>query len=596
MKSKQKEYKSYKRWLLSHLLNNGLLLFFVIVTVLAMTIMRTFIPIVIGNFIDSVITVKHISVLISLLFTILILYFSTIAMDYISMMTGHYLGLLTEKNMRKEFFDIVQSKPLKFHDESKVGNLQALATNDLRIVNAMIAHGAFYVYPFVYAIIAFIFLIDLLDLILGLFVMVPFAITYVYSILYYREKISPYVKAKIQKHSDLSVVLQDNITGASVVKTFNMAREERKKFHKAVNAFRDVWIGENNVQSKYYPLIVLYLTIGTIFILSCFLVYYNVLSIGTLVSINLVLTTLIEPTNRIYWATKDMMNGFSACSRVFKNLSREEAEDSEENCELSPQQIKGEIEFRDVSFSYGNSDENHPSVLENLNFKIEPKEKVSLIGPTGCGKTTLAKLILSLYKPQKGEILLDGKNIEDYPPSLLRRHIGYVEQDTYLFPRSIKENIRFGKQDASDDEILHVAKLAQVDEFVKNLPKGYDTIVGERGTRLSGGEKQRVSIARALLTDPEIIILDDSVSAVDSKTEKKIGEAIKNVLKERTTIIITHRLQTIINSDKILVLRKGKIVAKGSHDDLIRTSTDYRRIFGKHIDLPKLEITLSEVD
>jgi ATP-binding cassette subfamily B protein len=184
--------------------------------------------------------------------------------------------------------------------------------------------------------------------------------------------------------------------------------------------------------------------------------------------------------------------------------------------------------------------------------------------------------------------LINGKNIQELPLKNLRRHVGYIEQDTYLFSRSIRENIAFGKPEASDEEIANVAALAQVDDFAKHFPDKLETIVGERGTRLSGGEKQRVAIARAFLTEPEILILDDSVSAVDSETEEKIGIAMENVLKNRTTIIITHRLHTIRTSDKILVLKGGELVAEGKHDDLIKTSEDYRRIFRKHIKLPEL--------
>jgi ATP-binding cassette subfamily B protein len=220
-----------------------------------------------------------------------------------------------------------------------------------------------------------------------------------------------------------------------------------------------------------------------------------------------------------------------------------------------------------------------------LNFKIEPFQRVALVGPTGCGKSTLAKLILSLYEPQKGSILLDGVDIKNYSLETLRKHIGYIEQEIYLYPRTIKENILFGEPDASEEHVLNAAKLAQVDEFVCNRPKGYETIVGERGTWLSGGEKQRIAIARAFLTNPPILILDDSVSAVDSETEEKIALAMENVLKNRTTIIITHRLHTIRTSDKIIVLKRGEIVAEGNHNELLRSSEDYRRIFGKNLNL-----------
>ncbi len=289
----------------------------------------------------------------------------------------------------------------------------------------------------------------------------------------------------------------------------------------------------------------------------------------------------------IFWATNDMMSGFAACSRTFAALTQEENEDYND-VKTWPDTFKGKIEFRNVTFTYKN-DAKSP-VLKNLSFIIEPNQKVSLVGPTGCGKTTLVKLIMLLYEPQEGEILLDDKDIRNYPLDTLRRHIGYIEQDLYLFSRKISENIAFGRPEATQDEIVAAAKLAQVDDFVKEFAEGYNTIVGERGTRLSGGEKQRIAIARAFLTDPEILILDDSVSAVDSETEEKISQAMNNITKDRTTLIITHRLHTIRSSDKIIVLKFGSIVAEGHHDDLLQSSADYRRIFGKHLVLPELKM------
>jgi len=509
-------------------------------------------------------------------------------MDYSSMMLGHFLGLKIEKNMRTEFFDIIQSKPLKYHDSARTGDLQALATYDLRIINTMVSHGAFYIYPFIQVLISSVILFNVLDFRLAL-LFIPFLILYVYFILYYRKKLSPFVTARMEKHSTISIVLQDNISGISVIKTFTAERRERKKFLSAVREFRDNWIGENNVQAKFFPLLILYTAISSIFLVSCFFVYFNSLTIGVLVSVNLLLITLIDPTNLIFWATNDMMSGFAACKRLFKALSKGESEFDSVQLRKWPKNVQGRIEFRNVAFGYEDESSDATPVFKDLTFSIEPFQTVVLVGPTGCGKTTLVKLILSLYKPSKGTILLDGVDINDYPLEILRKHIGYVEQDIYLFPRSIRENIAFGKPEAGKDEILEAARLAQVDDFAEELPDKYETIVGERGTRLSGGERQRIAIARAILTKPDIVILDDSVSAVDSETEEKIGKAIENVLKGRTTIIITHRLNTIRNSDKILVLKNGKIVAEGIHEDLIAWSEDYRRIFGKHLELPPIK-------
>ncbi len=584
MNLERKMYKSYKTWLLHHLYKNKFLILFVIIGIIIVTFTRTLIPIIIGEIVDDALIALDSDKLITLLIIGLAIYLIRNAMDYVTMMTGHYLGLKTEQNMRQEFFETIQHKPLRYHDNAKAGDLQALATNDVRIINTMISHGSFFFYPFFQVAITLLLLITTLDIRLAL-ACIPFVFFYIYFILTYRRKIAPFAAKRLRKHSNLAVVLQDSITGASVVRSFAAEGLERKRFTKAVNAFRDNSIGEYIVQAKYFPMLVLYITIGISLIFSLVFVFQNSLTIGELVATNLLLITLVDPTNLIWWATNDMMSGFAACSRLFIALSNEDNEDQRIKNQSWPKEFKGKIEFRDVTFAYENGDKNRSPVLKNLNFSIEPNQKVALVGPTGCGKTTIAKLLLLLYEPQQGTILLDGKNIQDYPLEELRRKIGYIEQDIYLFSQTIFENIAFGNQNASHDEIINIAKLAQVDDFVQNFSDGYNTVVGERGTRLSGGEKQRVAIARAFLTNPAMLILDDSVSAIDSETEEKIGRAMENIIKKRTTLIITHRLHTIRTSDKILVLKHGRIVAEGNQYELFQSSEDYRRIFGKRVSL-----------
>jgi len=584
MSLERKKYKSYKTWLLHHLYKNKFLILFVIIGIIIVTFTRTLIPIIIGKIVDDALIALDYDKFITLLIMGLAIYIIRNATDYGTMMTGHYLGLKTEQNMRQEFFETIQHKPLRYHDNAKAGDLQALATNDVRIINTMISHGSFFFYPFFQVAITLLFLITTLDIRLAI-ACIPFVFFYIYFILHYRRKIAPFAAKRLRKHSNLAVVLQDSITGASVVRSFAAEGLERKKFKKAVNAFRDNSIGEYRVQAKYFPMLILYITIGISLILSLVFVFQNSLTIGELAATNLLLITLVDPTNLIWWATNDMMSGFAACSRLFTALSDENSEDQRIENQTWPKEFKGKIEFRDVTFAYENGEKNRHAVLKNLNFTIDPNQKVALVGPTGCGKTTIAKLLLRLYEPKLGAILLDGKNIQDYPLEELRRNIGYIEQDIYLFSQTILENIAFGNQNAQYDEIINIAKLAQVDDFVQNFSDGYNTVVGERGTRLSGGEKQRVAIARAFLTNPAMLILDDSVSAIDSETEEKIGRAMENIIKNRTTLIITHRLHTIRTSDKILVLKHGRIVAEGNHSELFQSSEDYRRIFGKRVSL-----------
>jgi ATP-binding cassette subfamily B protein len=581
-----KKISSDKRWVLFHLARQKFLVLCVFIGIGIVTLSRVTIPVLIGYIIDNVLITSELTNLILLLVVAFSVYLVRNAMDYITMMVGHFLGYRTERAMRQEFFDTIQYKPLRYHDKARTGDLLALATNDLRIINTMISHGAFYIYPFFQVIMVAVLLVTTLDMRLAL-ICTPFIISYIYYVLNYRNKIAPYAAERMVTHSNVAVVLQDSISGAAIVKSFTAEELERKKFAQAVIDFRDNRIGEARVQAKFLPLLFLYLAIGTTFLMSCIFVFQDTMTIGVMTATILLFVTLIDPTNMIFWATNDAMSGFAACSRLYTSLSMEENEEHKSELTGWPEDFKGRIEFKNVTFAY---EEGTPPILKNLSFIIEPYQQVALVGPTGCGKTTIVKLLLRLYEPQEGMILLDGKNIKEYPLDALRMHIGHIEQEIYLFSRSITENIAFGKPSATPDEIKFVADLAQVDEFVRFFPENYDTVIGERGTRLSGGEKQRVAIARAFLTEPEILILDDSVSAVDSETEEKISQAMRNVVTNRTTLIITHRLHAIRNSDKILVLKRGKIVSEGTHTDLLHYSEDYRRIFGKHLVLPELTV------
>ncbi|MFX1516875.1 MAG: ABC transporter ATP-binding protein [Promethearchaeota archaeon] len=577
---------SARKWFLSHLARQKLLVGSTLLGIIIVTFSRVIIPVAIGLIIDTTLITRDLSNLVLLLVLTLAIFVIRNAMDYITMMTGHFLGLRTEQNMRQEFFDTLQYKPLRYHDKARTGDLQALATNDLRIINTMISHGAFYLYPFFQVTLAVILLFFTLDIRLAL-ICTPFILLYIIFILDYRKKIAPWAAGRMVTHSNVAVVLQDSISGAAIVRSFTAEELERQKFHEAVIGFRDNRIGEAKVQAKFYPLLVIYLAIGVTFLVSCVFVFQGTLSIGALTAANLLLFTLIDPTNMIFWATNDMMSGFAACSRLYTSLSLEE-EEGQESGLLWPDNFRGRIEFQNVTFAYGDDGTKNTPVLKNLSFVVEPYQRVAIVGPTGCGKTTLVKLLLRLYEPQEGTILLDGIDIRNYPLNELRRHIGYIEQDIYLFSRTISDNIAFGRPSASYEAIMHAAKLAQVEEFTLEFPEEYNTIVGERGARLSGGEKQRVAIARAFLTDPEILILDDSVSAVDSETEEKITRAMENIIRDRTTLVITHRLHTIRTSDKIIVIKRGRNVAEGNHNDLLLNSEDYRRIFGKHLALPSL--------
>ncbi|MHA2169870.1 MAG: ABC transporter transmembrane domain-containing protein [Candidatus Kariarchaeaceae archaeon] len=320
------KYESYRKWLISHLLNQKTLLFGTILGISIVTFSRVLIPVLIGNIIDRALINQEISNLLLFLTITLLIFFVRNVMDYLTMMVGHFLGFRIEQTMRQEFFDTLQYKPLRYHDKARTGDLQALATNDLRIINTMMSHGAFFIYPFFQVLMAAILIIFTIDLRLSV-ITIPFLISYFYFIFDYRRKITPYAVGRMKKHSNLAVVLQDNISGAAIIRSFIAETSERKKFNHVVQEFRDNRIGETIVQSKFYSLLLVYLTIGTTFLVSSIFVFQETFTIGELTAVNLLLMSLIHPSNMIFWATNDMMSGFAACTRLFTALSLEENEE-----------------------------------------------------------------------------------------------------------------------------------------------------------------------------------------------------------------------------------------------------------------------------
>ncbi|MEN6435472.1 MAG: ABC transporter ATP-binding protein, partial [Anaerolineaceae bacterium] len=309
-------------------------------------------------------------------------------------------------------------------------------------------------------------------------------------------------------------------------------------------------------------------------LLHALILYKNgVIDMGQVIGYYGILLMLDFPTFTSLWAYSQIATGLAGARRLLELMNRENNLD--QNLTGFNEPMKGEVEFKGVSFGYEDGD----PILENINFKVKPGQTVAIVGQTGSSKTSLVKLINRTYDTLKGEVVVDGVNVRDWNLETLRRNISIIEQDIFLFSRSIGENIAFGKPGATRDEIEAAAKAAQADEFIQTFKDGYDTVIGERGITLSGGQRQRLALARAFLTDPRILVLDDSTSAIDSATEDRIQRAIYTAAKGRTTFIITHRLSQIRWADLILVMRKGQLVAMGSHEELMKTSEAYRRIF-----------------
>lgn len=484
---------------------------------------------------------------------------------------GHIMGARMEADMRRDLFNHLQKLSFSFYDDANTGKLMSRITNDLFDISELAHHGPEDIFISIIKIIGAIIImltmnIELTLILLGLMVFI------IIFTAYYNLKMRTVFAENRKKIAAINARTQDSLEGIRVVKSFANEEIEQRKFEKGNEEFLMTKEDSYTIMGRFFSgnnflQGILYLSV---LILGGVFLHLDRITTSDLVAYILFINVFLNPIDRIVNFTETFQRGMTGFERFLEIMNtRPEIEDREDAVELDD--IEGEIEFNNVSFSYNDKTE----VLKDINLTIHKGQTVALVGPSGSGKTTFCNLIPRFYEISEGSITIDGRDIRDVTLESLRRNIGIVQQDVYLFSGTVAENILYGKPDATRDEIIHAAKLANAHDFIMELENGYDTFVGERGVKLSGGQKQRISIARAFLKNPPILILDEATSALDNESERLIQESLKELARGRTTLVIAHRLSTIRNADNIVVLTSNGIEEQGTHEELIKKGGVY---------------------
>ena len=479
-----------------------------------------------------------------------------------------------ERNVRRELYTSLLGKSMTFHNLQPVGDTMARATNDVREVNFLFSPGlnmvigslTFLVFPVISA--------PRYDPEL-MIVPLVFIVLYFITLRIYMRGLAPITEEVRESFGALNIRLAESLDGVETVKGSARELSEIALFKQNVKRYKNAAVEQGNKEARFLPLLLYGIALAAGLLHALLLFRAGRIDLGGVVGYFGLLLMLDFPTFASLWAYSRISLGLAGAKRILEVMNREDNLD--QNAAGYAKPMRGEIEFRSVSFKYADGD----AVLDHISFKVQPGQTVAIVGQTGSGKTSLARLINRTYDVTDGQVLVDGVDVRDWNLENLRRKISIIEQDIFLFSRSIAENIAFGKPGATQEEIEKAATAAQAHEFIETFADGYQTIIGERGVTLSGGQRQRLALARAFLTDPRILMLDDSTSAIDSATEDKIQRAIYAAARGRTTFIITHRLSQIRWADLILVMRGGMLSAAGTHDDLMRSSEAYRRIFSE---------------
>lgn len=485
--------------------------------------------------------------------------------------SAEFIAQGVERDARDELYVALLGKSQTFHGRQRIGDIMARATNDVHMLNLMFSPGLMLITDSLMGIAVPIVMIAGIR---GDLLLVPacFLVLLAWTLIDYNRQLNPVSQAMRERFGEMNAGLAEAVSGIQVVKSSVQERYEWHKFVRDASRYRDEYVRQGAIQARYLPALAYAICWAGALLHSLLIWQVGGLTLGQVVSYMGLMGALRFPTYISLFTFNLVQLGIAGADRILE-LIRTETE-LDENLAGHAAAIVGSVTFDHVSFAYGSA-----PVLSDVTFSVNPGETVAIVGQTGSGKTALTRLVNRIFDAGRGRILVDGVDVRDWNLAALRSQISTIEQDVFLFSRSIADNIAFGRAGASREEVEAAARDAQAHEFISGL--GYDTVIGERGVTLSGGERQRLAIARAFLTNPRILILDDSTSAIDSATEDQIQRAMRRISRQRTTFLITHRLSQIRWADRILLLKHGELADQGTHQELMERNPDYRRIFGR---------------
>ncbi len=531
-------------------------------------------PIVTRAMLNDLIPNKKYQLIVFAGLTLLALYLLRFALRYFIQYQGHMMGVRMQAQMRREMFEHLEKLPYRFYDNHETGKIMSRMTNDLMEVSELAHHGPENLIICSISVLLSFFYLGTINwtLTLFIFICVPFMLVVVGLL---RTKMRDAFMRSRQSIAKINASLESSISGIRVTKAFTNAEKEKEKFEEGNNEFVEARRDAYKAMGQFHS--------ATSFITDAFNVvmliggglflYAGKIDFGDYSAFVVSVSLFLNPVMTLINFMEQYQNGVTGFERFLEIMAEEPEQDTPGAVDAG--KLSGEIEFCDVSYGYNDEAE----VLKNVNLKIGKGKTFALVGPSGGGKTTICHLIPHFYDVVSGKLLLDGKEIHELTMESVRRNIGIVQQDIYLFNASIRDNILYGRLDATGEEVVEAAKRANIHDYIMSLEHGYDTQIGERGVRLSGGQKQRLSIARVFLKNPSILILDEATSALDNTTEILIQQSLDELCKGRTTIVVAHRLSTIKNADEIAVISEGRIIEQGNHEELIRQNGVYTQLY-----------------
>ncbi|ELC8345287.1 MAG: ABC transporter ATP-binding protein [Clostridium perfringens] len=532
-----------------------------------------FYPMITRNIINDVIPNKQIKLLFVFAIVLTLIFLIKAGLNYFMQYWGHVVGVRMQADMRRDLFDKLQDMPNKYFDNNKTGVIMSRIINDLLDISELAHHGPEDLFiSLVMLVGSFIILCTInVPLTIITFAIIPFLLFYT---IHKRNKMKKAFKETRVKTGEVNATIENSISGVRVTKSFGNKAYEMEKFDKSNDIFKKAREHAYKAMAEYFSRMFFLVDMLELIVLIAagYFTYLGKINVGDFAAYLLYIKMFLQPIRKLINFNEMFQNGMSGFERYEEIMNEENEKEIPNAKELKD--VKGKITIKDVTFRYDNKE----SILENFNLDIEAGKMVALVGPSGGGKTTICNLIPRFYDYESGQIFIDDVDISTVTLKSLRENIGIVQQDVFLFTGTIKENIMYGNPNATDEEVIEAAKNACLHDFIMGLEDGYDTFIGERGVKLSGGQKQRISIARVFLKNPAILILDEATSALDNVTEYEIQKALEELSKDRTTLVVAHRLSTVKNSDEIVVLTDKGIEERGTHEELIKLGGVYSNL------------------